>query len=130
MATEGNTQIKAADKETPQKVSVNINLMDLYKFEPKDLVVEIDGERYSNHAMIQVTDRDVYIDFLSMPGIKKDGKMVLRGTRIFMPHSSAQTLAESLGKTLEIVNKDGRMTTCTPQKVKGPVAQKANDEET
>jgi hypothetical protein len=66
--------------------------------------------------MIQVTDRDVYIDFLSMPGIKKDGKMVLRGTRIFMPHSSAQTLAESLGKTLEIVNKDGRMTTCTPQK--------------
>jgi hypothetical protein len=130
MATEGNTQIKAADKETPQKVSVNINLMDLYRFEQKDLVLEIDGEHYSNHAMIQVTDRDVYIDFLSMPGIKKDGKMVLRGTRIFMPHSTAQTLAESLGKTLEIVNKDGRMTTCIQQKVRGPVAQKANDEET
>jgi len=130
MATEGNTQIKAADKKTPHRVSVNINLMDLYKFEPKDLVVEIDGEHYSNHAMIQVTDKDVYIDFLSMPGIKKDGKMVLRGTRIFMPHSSAQTLAESLGNTLEIVNKDGGMTTYTPQKEKGPVAQKAKDEKT
>jgi len=127
MVAEGDKQKKADDKKTTHRVSLNINLMDLYKFDVKDLVVEITEEHYSNHAMIQVTDKDVYIDFLSMPGIKKDGKMVIRGTRVFMPYSSAQVLAESLGRVLETANKEGGMTTYSPQKVKGIVAQQSKD---
>ena len=107
---------------------MNIDLADLYKFEAKDVTVEIASEHYSNFAMIQITERDVYIDFLSMPGIKKEGKMVIGGTRIFMPHSSAQKLAEALGSTLETVYKGGGMATYSSRKEKGPETINTKDE--
>jgi hypothetical protein len=76
----------------------------MYSFDPKDAMPEISPIRYSNLAYIHVSNRDVYIDFLEMPGIKREGKVFVPGTRIYMSHAAAQKLAEALDGILEKVN--------------------------
>jgi hypothetical protein len=106
------------DKETlPTKESVPeeapeeliIDLREIYSYKPKDLVPDISVVRYSNLAYINITHRDVLIDFLEMPGVKKDGKVLLNGTRIYMSYVGAQRLAESLLETLEQVHSSGKI---------------------
>ncbi|HPA07937.1 MAG TPA: DUF3467 domain-containing protein [Methanoregulaceae archaeon] len=89
--------------------SVTIDLANLYKFEPEDLVTDVKTTAYSNLAFIQVTPRDVFIDFFEMPGIKKDGKMVMPGTRVYMSFAAAQRLSEALMGILEKAHNDGGM---------------------
>jgi len=89
--------------------AVTIDLANLYKFDPEDLVTDIKTSAYSNLAFIQVTHRDVFIDFFEMPGTKKDGKMVMSGTRVFMSFAAAQRLSEALTCILEKAHKDGGM---------------------
>jgi hypothetical protein len=91
------------------KQAVIIDLADLYKFNPEDLVADIRTSAYSNLAYVQVTHRDVVIDFFEMPGTKKDGKMVLPGTRVFMSFAAAQRLSEALAGILEKAHRDGGM---------------------
>lgn len=102
----------------PLRKSISVDISELYKFTPKDLVIEIVEEHYSNLAYIQVTPRDVYIDFLPMPGVKRDGKMIIKGTRVYMPHSAAQKLAEVLGQVLEISHKENKIETYQPTDIK------------
>lgn len=106
-----------------EKASITIDLKDLYRFGPEDISIEILEERYSNLAYMQVTHRDVYIDFLSMPGIKKDGKMNVRGIRVFMSHVAAQRLTESLCKLLEEVHHRGDMEIYLPEKGRTPTTK-------
>ena len=89
--------------------AVAFDLKDMYSFDPKDAVPEILSTHYSNLAYINVSHRDVYIDFLEMPGIKRDGKMFVQGTRIYMSHAAAQKLTEALGGILENVHAKGGM---------------------
>lgn len=91
--------------------SKTIDIRDLYKFEPEDLAIDISETYYSNLAYIQVAPRDVIIDFLELPGEKKDVKMVVSGARVFMSHVAAQRLVESLGALLETEYKAGKMET-------------------
>ena len=111
---------KATDqKKEPEKDAVRmINFNELYKYDPADLVPEITVSRYSNVAYIQVTQRDVYIDFLELPGIKKDGKMAVNGTRIYMSHVAAARLSEALGNILSQVHAKGGMEQFGANKVK------------
>ncbi len=88
---------------------IKIDIQKMYSFESKDIVPDISIVRYSNFAYIQATPRDVYIDFLEMPGIKKDGKVLANGTRIYMSHVAAQRLAEALSGVLEQVHSRGEM---------------------
>lgn len=48
--------------------TVTIDFADLYKFDKDDLAINISTVGYSNIAYMQVGHRDVYIDFLEMPG--------------------------------------------------------------
>jgi len=89
--------------------AVTIDLANLYKFDPEDLVADIKTSTYSNLAFIQVTHRDVFIDFFEMPGTKKDGKMVMPGTRVYMSFAAAQRLSEALTGILEKAHRDGGM---------------------
>jgi len=89
--------------------AVTIDLANLYKFEPEDLVTDIRTTAYSNLAFIQVTHRDVFIDFFEMPGTKKDGKMVMPGTRVYMSFAAAQRLSEALTGILEKAHRDGEV---------------------
>lgn len=87
----------------------SIDIVDLYKFEPEDLILNISSTHYSNLAYMQVASREVVLDFLELPGVKKDGKMVVNGVRIYTSHVAAQTLVEKLGKLLETAYKDGKI---------------------
>jgi hypothetical protein len=124
LAEQEEKQVKLQAIKTPTKVSMNINVLDLYKFEPSDLTIDIAEEHYANFALVQGTPNDVYIDFLSMPGVKRDGKMVLRGTRVFLPHSVAQKLGETLGRVLETVHKAGAMEAYKSPKAKEKIELK------
>ena len=101
----------AADTEETRSKgqAVTIDLANLYKFDPEDLVADIKTSTYSNLAFIQVTHRDVFIDFFEMPGTKKDGKMVMPGTRVYMSFAAAQRLSEALTGILEKAHRDGGM---------------------
>jgi len=111
MEKTGDDPAKAPSKETVKTINFN----EIYRFDPKDIVPDITVSRYSNMAYIQVTQRDVYIDFLELPGIKRDGKMVVNGTRIYMSHVAAQKLAEALGTVLDQVHTKGGMERFSPQ---------------
>ena len=107
------------DEKKVESAQVSINLADLYKFLPSDLYPEIALTQYSNHTFVQVTERDVYLDFLQMPGIKKpDGKMAVPTVRIYLTHASALSFTEVLFGILERVDKDGRMETYASKKEK------------
>ena len=103
--------LKEGDVSGEQNETITIDLKQIYSFDPKDIFLDISDIHYSNLAYIQVTHRDVYIDFLEMPGIKREGKVSLTGTRIYMSHAAAQKLAESLGEILEHVHAQGDMET-------------------
>ncbi len=83
-----------------------IDLRELYQFEPGELQPDITHSSYSNLAYVQVTHRDVFIDFLEMPGIRRDDRMRVNGTRVYMSHAAAQKLAEALSGILDKVYKE------------------------
>jgi len=71
-ATEERNPSKPTGVEA--KSSITLDIRDMYKFEPEDLTVDIPITHYSNVAYMQVTSREVIIDFLQLPGIKRDEK--------------------------------------------------------
>lgn len=112
------------ERTTHEDQVVSIDLRELYTFKPEDLVTDIKASTYSNLAFIQVTHRDVFIDFFEMPGTKKDGKMVMPGTRVFMSFAAAQRLSEALTGILEKVHKDGTMEQYVPGGMKQEITSK------
>ena len=111
MVTKKKTQVNEKEIISKDDKSVVIDLGEMYDFNPKDIVPEITDVRYSNLSFIQVTHRDVFVDFLQMPGIKKDGKVLVNGTRVYMSHVAAQKLVEALEGVLEEVHSSGKIET-------------------
>lgn len=95
---------KAAGPERPEPAG-DIDLSAAYKYDPAELSTEITVSRYSNLAYIQVSPRDVCIDFLEMPGVRRGGRMVVGGARIYMSHEAARRLAETLGGVMKKAGK-------------------------
>ena len=87
--------------------------------------LDIRSSTYSNMAFIQVTHRDVFIDFLEMPGIKSGDKVAVPGTRIFMSFAAAQRLSEALTGVLEKVHGEGGMEQYVPGGTKKGITSKA-----
>jgi len=106
----------AEDIKNPKTTNqtITVDLAELYKFNPEDLVTDIKESAYSNLAFIQVTHRDVFIDFFEMPGMKRDGKMVMPGMRIYMSFAAAQRLSEALTAVLEKSHRNGEMEQYVP----------------
>lgn len=107
-----------AEKDKDQEnESMIIDIQKMYAYQPDDLTPDISYSTYSNLAYIQVTQRDVYIDFLEMPGIRReDGKMHINGTRVYMSHAAAQKLSEALNGILNKVYSEGGMESYSPSK--------------
>ena len=104
---------KRKDAQKEQE-GLTIDLNKIYKFGPEDINIDITASRYSNLAYVTCEHRDVFIDFLEMPGIKKDGRMMVNGTRIFMSHAAAQKLAEALKGILKQIHDNGQMELYNP----------------
>ena len=89
--------------------NTSLDIKDLYKFKREDLILDISSTHYSNITYIQIAAREVILDFLELPGIKKDSKMVINGTRIYLSHVAAQSLVEKLGTLLEQAHREGNI---------------------
>lgn len=108
MATNNENRVEENDaEETAEKASIDIG--DLYRFKREDLILDISSTHYSNLTYIQVASRETVLDFLELPGVKKDGKMVINGVRIYLSHVAAQTLVETLSKLLETAYENGKI---------------------
>jgi len=97
---------------------VQVDIGKMYAFKAEDMIPDITATHYSNMAYIVCTHRDVYIDFLEMPGIKKDGKVMVNGARVFMGHAAAQRLAAALKETLDRVYTERGMEMYSPDRLK------------
>lgn len=95
------------DELTGQPVAFDLKAM--YSFDPREAVPDITTVRYSNMAYIQVTPRDVYIDFLEMPGVKREGRAVVNGTRVYMSFVAARRLSEVIKDILDKAHATGAM---------------------
>lgn len=103
------------NKKTANTDSATIDISEMYRYKKDDMVTDITSSSYSNLAYVQATHRDLYIDFLEMPGIKKeDEKVHIQGTRIYMSHSAAQKLSKALDGILKKVHSEGKMEVYTP----------------
>ena len=89
--------------------TITIDFGALYKFKPEDMSIDISNTFYSNHAYIQVMNRDVFIDFLQIPGVKKDDVVRVNGTRIYLTHSHAKKLANSILGVIDNAHKEGKL---------------------
>ena len=105
--------------EEQNERAATVNLRKLYRIEPEELQLDITHSSYSNLAYVQVTHRDVCIDFLEMPGARRDGKALINGTRIYMSHAAAQKLAEALSGILERVHTEEGMEKYVPGGLEG-----------
>lgn len=94
--------------------AIAVDLRKLYRFEPEELQLDIAHSSYSNLAYVQVAHRDVCIDFLEMPGVRRDGRARISGTRVYMSHAAAQKLAEALSGILERVHTEEGMERYVP----------------
>lgn len=97
------------EKRSREDRSIPIDLNELYAFSEEDLSIEIQSSAYSNLAYIQLTHRDVFIDFLEMPGMKRGEKVTVPGRRVYMSFAAAQRLSEALSGVLEKAHADGEM---------------------
>lgn len=91
--------------EEPEKIDVG----NAYKSSPEKFVVDISSTHYSNVTYIQVAPRDVILDFLAFPGVRKGEEDIVSGVRIFLPHTAALRLSETLKKLLENCYNDGKI---------------------
>lgn len=100
-------------KKQPAPVPLDFGRM--YQFRPEEMCPDVRASAYANVSYITCTNRDVFIDFLEMPGVKKDGKMMIPATRIYLSHSAAQQLAAKLGEILEGSYQRGEMEFYEPE---------------
>jgi len=115
-------QAKGAAPVPGQPVPIDFGRM--YQFGLDEMCPDVRTSAYANVSYITCTNRDVFIDFLEMPGIKKDGKMMIPATRIYLSHSAAQQLAAKLSEILEGSYQRGEMESYEPGQKTAPAKAK------
>jgi hypothetical protein len=53
--------------------------------------------------------RDSHIDFLGLPGVGKEGREKINGTRVYLSDVTEKRLGEVLHEVLKKASKDGRL---------------------
>ena len=106
-----------SNNENPEKDStVSLDIGKCYRFDPENFEINIQNTQYANSTFILVMGQDVFIDFLALPGTKKEGKMTADATRIYLTHIQAKKMADALNTILENTYKAGQMETYPPKK--------------
>lgn len=77
----------------------------------KKLKLVVEHVSYANLAFIQVSSRDVFIDFTQAPGDPQGSEIFVRMIRIYLPHTAAKSLGEVIGRILEKAKKAGQIET-------------------
>jgi len=74
----------------------------------KKLRVNIRDSHYANLAFVQVSPRDVFIDFIQAPGLPAGDEILVEVTRIYLSAPAAKSLASVLGGLVENLRKSGQ----------------------
>jgi len=74
----------------------------------KKLRVNIRGSYYANLAFVQVSPRDVFIDFIQAPGLPAGDEILVDVTRIYLSAPAAKSLATVLANLVENLRKSGQ----------------------
>jgi hypothetical protein len=74
----------------------------------KKLRLEVKQVTYANLAYVQVSPRDVFIDFIQAPGLPRGEDVLVEIVRVFLTPPAAKSLAETLGRVVEQVRKSGK----------------------
>jgi len=80
--------------------TIQIDILDMYQSKEKNYELNIVDVRYSNEQFMQVTDKDICIDFLELPGFKKDDKIKINAVRVYMTHQSAKNMIDTISKLI------------------------------
>lgn len=108
--------LSIADPNEGKGQMLSVDIGKNYQFKPEDFEIDVAAVQYANHSFIQVMGQDVFVDFMQIPGVKKDGKMVATATRIYMTHVQAAKLARTLQSVLQSSHEAGRMESYPPKK--------------
>lgn len=68
---------------------------------PEKIELNFSKVSYSNEQFMLCTGRDMYIDFLELPGINIEGVHKIDATRIFLTPDIARNLANNILRSLE-----------------------------
>lgn len=63
---------------------------------PKNPIADVIQTWYSNYGFVTAGGRDLWIDFLQLPGTPVEGRTHIPTYRIFLTHVAAQKLAEQI----------------------------------
>ena len=103
------------DDDKANKKPISIDIGNLFQIDPERIKQEIDHVHYSNISYIQVSPRDVQIDFLQMPGIPENVGSRVKTTRIYLSHVAAKRLAETITTTLKDASDSGGLDFFKPE---------------
>lgn len=90
---------------TPQEATGE--LANLYS-RSKKLRMSVKESRYANLAFVQVSPRDVFIDFIQAPGLPDGDEIRVDVTRIYLSPPAAKSLADVLSDLVAKLQKAGQ----------------------
>jgi anionic cell wall polymer biosynthesis LytR-Cps2A-Psr (LCP) family protein len=88
---------------------------DIFDNSDCQVIPNVTHSKYSNIAYISASNRDIHINFLELPGIRKGNELLIDTTRIYMTYSSAQKLAAAIQEVLREAYSKGSMQEYSPE---------------
>ncbi len=74
----------------------------------KKVLMSVKEARYANVAFVQVSPRDVFIDFIQAPGLPDGDEVRVDVTRIYLSPPAAKSLADVLANLVQKLQKEGQ----------------------
>ncbi len=75
----------------------------------KKVKLTVHSTSYSNLAFVQVSPRDVFIDFLQAPGAPQGDEVVVEATRIYLSLPAAKSLSDVMTQLIDKARKAGQI---------------------
>ncbi|MEA3559651.1 MAG: hypothetical protein U9R75_10390 [Candidatus Thermoplasmatota archaeon] len=97
--------------------NINIDIGKMFRFDQDKMETDITKMMYSNHVYIQINPREVELNFMNIPGVKKEGNNICETVKIIMPFSGAQSFANVLLETMASVYNQGGMEEYNPDEI-------------
>jgi hypothetical protein len=97
------------DKPNQMPTQVAISQAQLFGFDPATTRADVALNWYSNFAFVSAGPRDLWIDFLQVPGIPQQGQTVVPTCRVYLSHVAAEKLAQALLQVLRDAAAGGRL---------------------
>jgi len=79
-----------------EKLGQKVPLNKYYEYSPSEPKLNLAYTKYVNAFTGNVSNEDVFIDFIELPGRKVGGVQTIDGCRLYFTHNAAKTLCDLL----------------------------------